>query len=110
MGTIDKEQQEYAKKTLAANAGARWTFVFVHRPVWDAGPEKNGWAAVEAALRGRKYTAFCGHRHRYQKYVRNGMNYYQLATTGGASSATRAERTPRCVNSANARSAAERLS
>lgn len=85
MGTIDKEQQEYAKKVLDANAKARWTFVFVHRPVWDAGPEKNGWAAIETALRGRKYTVFCGHRHHYQKYVRNGMNYYQLATTGGAS-------------------------
>ncbi len=34
---------------------------------------------------GRKYTVFCGHVHRYQKFVRNGMNYYQLATTGGGS-------------------------
>ena len=85
MGTIDKEQQEYAKKILDANPAVRWTFVFVHRPVWDAGPEKNGWGAVETALRGRKYTVFCGHRHHYQKYVRNGMNYFQLATTGGAS-------------------------
>ena len=81
MGTIDKEQQEYARKILAANSTVRWTFVFVHRPVWDAGPEKNGWAAIEAALIGRQYTVFCGHRHHYQKYVRNGMNYYQLATT-----------------------------
>src|SRR5262249_39231421 len=28
---------------------------------------------------------FCGHYHSYQKYVRQGMNYYQLATTGGGS-------------------------
>src|SRR5258707_8537837 len=33
----------------------------------------------------RPYHVFCGHRHRYQKYVRNGRNYYQLATTGGFS-------------------------
>jgi hypothetical protein len=34
---------------------------------------------------GRKYTVFCGHIHHYRKFVRNGMNYYQLATTGGGS-------------------------
>ena len=28
---------------------------------------------------------FAGHIHRYQKFVRQGMNYYQLATTGGGS-------------------------
>jgi hypothetical protein len=47
--------------------------------------EKNGWLEVEKLLEGRPYTVFCGHIHRYHKFVRNGMNYYQLATTGGAS-------------------------
>jgi hypothetical protein len=60
--------------------------VAVHRPLWtEADPEKNGWLKVEELLTGRPYTVFCGHIHRYQKFVRNGMNYYQLATTGGAS-------------------------
>ena len=86
MGTIDQEQRQYARKTLEANAGVRWTFVFLHKPIWTARDlEKNGWAEVEKALAGRKYTVFCGHVHRYQKYVRNGNNYYQLATTGGGS-------------------------
>src|SRR5262249_33894553 len=31
------------------------------------------------------YTVFCGHIHHYQKFVRQGRNYYQLATTGGGS-------------------------
>lgn len=84
--TIDPEQREYVGKTLSANAGVRWTFVFVHQPIWAAKDlAKNGWAEVEKALAGRKYTVFCGHVHRYQKYVRNGNNYYQLATTGGGS-------------------------
>jgi hypothetical protein len=83
---IDREQQEYVRKTLAANAGVRWTFVFLHRPIWTAKDlAKNGWATVEKALAGRKYTVFCGHIHHYQKFVRNGNNYYQLATTGGGS-------------------------
>jgi UDP-2,3-diacylglucosamine pyrophosphatase LpxH len=86
MGTIDKEQQEWAAKALAANADARWTFVFLHKPIWTAKDlEKNGWGAVEKALAGRKYTVFCGHVHRYQVFERNGMQYYQLATTGGGS-------------------------
>jgi 3',5'-cyclic AMP phosphodiesterase CpdA len=84
--TIDKEQQEWAAKTLAANKDAKWTFVFLHQPIWNVkDQQKCGWAAVEAALAGRKYTVFCGHVHRYQKYERNGAEYYQLATTGGGS-------------------------
>ena len=86
MGTIDPDQRAWLAKTLAANAGVRWTFVFLHKPVWmDKDLEKNGWAEVEKALAGRKYTVFCGHVHRYQVYNRNGAKYYQLATTGGGS-------------------------
>lgn len=81
---ISAEQTEYFKKALAANPKARWTMVFLHKPLWvDA--EKTGWKGIEEALAGRNYTVFCGHVHRYQKYIRNGMNYYQLATTGGGS-------------------------
>jgi hypothetical protein len=86
MGTIDPAQREYVRKTLEASKGVRWTFVFLHKPIWTARDlERNGWADVEKALAGRKYTVFCGHVHRYQKFIRNGMNYYQLATTGGGS-------------------------
>ena len=34
---------------------------------------------------GRPYTVFAGHLHHFRKYVRQGQNYYQLATTGGGS-------------------------
>src|SRR5262249_36788840 len=86
-GRISKEQQEFVVKTLAANAGVRWTIVALHRPIWTAKDlEKNGWLAVEKALGNRPYTVFAGHIHRYQKYTRNnGHHYYQLATTGGGS-------------------------
>ena len=86
VSAIDKEQIEWLKKTLAANAGVRWTFVFLHKPIWTAKDLKaNGWGEVESLLADRKYTVFCGHVHRYEKFVRNGNNYYQLATTGGGS-------------------------
>ena len=40
---------------------------------------------VENALVGRKYTVFAGHEHTYCRFERNGMVYYDLATTGGGS-------------------------
>ena len=86
MGTIDPEQQKWVARVLAAHPHVRWTFVFLHKPLWtDRDLEKNGWAAVEQALAGRRYTVFCGHVHRYQLFRRHGMDYYQLATTGGGS-------------------------
>jgi hypothetical protein len=64
----------------------RWTIVCVHRPLWSqANLAKNGWLDVEKALADRPYTVFAGHVHRFRKFVRQGRNYYQLATTGGGS-------------------------
>ncbi len=86
MGTIDIEQRQWLQNVLAANPDVRWTYVFLHKPIWAAKDlEKNGWAAVEKMLAGRKHNAFCGHVHRYQTFQRNGTTYYQLATTGGGS-------------------------
>lgn len=83
---VTPAQSAAIAKALDENKSVRWTLLFVHKPLWsEKDPEANGWLAVEKALAGRKYTVFCGHVHRYQKYVRNGMNYYQLATTGGGS-------------------------
>ncbi|CAN5369687.1 hypothetical protein BH10PLA2_BH10PLA2_07180 [soil metagenome] len=85
-GAISPEQVEYMKKALEENASVRWTVAIIHRPLWSAtNVEKTGWPAFEKLLTGRSYTVFAGHMHHYVKYVRNGMNYYQLATTGGAS-------------------------
>ena len=83
---VSDEQVAYFKKVIEENPNVRWTLGFVHKPMWTAPDlDKNGWGAMEKLLAGRKYTVFCGHVHRYQKFVRNGMNYYQLATTGGGS-------------------------
>lgn len=85
-GNIGKEQIEFAHKVLKENDGVRWTIVSLHRPLWaQSNLAKNGWLEVENALAGRPYTVFAGHVHRYEKFVRNRMNYYQLATTGGGS-------------------------
>ncbi len=83
---ISKEQVEWVERALKDNPTVRWTIVALHKPIWTQKDlEKAGWLAVEKALAGRNYTVFAGHIHRYQKFVRQGMNYYQLATTGGSS-------------------------
>jgi predicted phosphodiesterase len=83
---ITKEQIDYVKATLNDIKDVRHTLVFLHKPIWNT-PDvaKRGWLEVEKALADRPYTVFCGHVHRYRKYVRQGRNYYQLATTGGVS-------------------------
>jgi hypothetical protein len=86
IGFISPEQRAWAKQTLDANRDVRWTIVIVHRPLWTFNDgAKNGWKEIEDALAGRHYTVFCGHVHRFQKFVRHGQFYYQLATTGGGS-------------------------
>ena len=85
-GHISAEQLAFVKKSLETNLAVRWTLVFLHKPMWAwTNAEKSGWLDVERLLGDRPHTVFAGHVHRYQKFVRNGHNYYQLATTGGGS-------------------------
>src|SRR5262249_16238867 len=85
-GHITDEQVAWAKKTLEENKDVRWTIVAIHKPLWaQANLAQNNWLAVEKLLTDRPYTVYAGHIHHYQKYVRQGRNYYQLATTGGGS-------------------------
>jgi hypothetical protein len=85
-GKISKEQIEYFEKVLKDNPKVRWIFILLHKPIWTHDDlDTNGWLDIEKALVGRNYTVFAGHVHRYQKFVRQGMSYYQLATTGGGS-------------------------
>ena len=84
---ITPEQTAAIGKALEDNKNVMWTMVFLHKPLWaEKDPQANGWLGVEKLLAGRKYTVFCGHVHRYQKYVRNGMNYYQLGQLAEAAS------------------------
>lgn len=84
---IGPVQQEYLRKTLAAHANVKWTFVFLHNPLWTASPDRqknNGWPQVQAAMKGRQYTVFAGHTHTYDASERDGAKYFVLCTTGGA--------------------------
>lgn len=85
-GGINAKQIAFVRRVLAEQKTARWTMVFVHRPLWDRDDvATNGWLQIEEALKDRPYTVFAGHEHAYKKFTRHGRHYYQLATTGGGS-------------------------
>ena len=90
---IGAEQLEWIKKDLHDHRDARWTLVFLHKPLWayaetelTAGnPDPTNWKVIERLLANRPHNVFAGHAHNYVQFSRNETKYYQLATTGGAS-------------------------
>lgn len=77
-------QVEYFEKALKKHADVRWTFVFMHHPLWLY-DDPAGFAKIEKLLEDRKYTVVAGHTHHYLHDRRNDANYYILGTTGGGS-------------------------
>ena len=90
---INDKQLSWIEDDLAKHRDARWTLVFLHKPLWVVAeeaikkgqPDPTNWKKVEKMLGTRKHTVFAGHVHHYVQYDRNGMKYYHLATTGGSS-------------------------
>ncbi len=90
---IGDDQLAWLKSDLDEHADARWTLVFLHKPLWTdmdrnlaaGNPDTTNWAQVEEMLADRPHTVFSGHQHHYVQHDRNGQKYYQLATTGGGS-------------------------
>jgi len=81
---ISDEQARYFQDVLTRLPHARWTLVFMHKPLFLY-DDPSGFAAIETALANRPYTVFAGHHHTYTKYVRHDRRYIRLGTTGGAS-------------------------
>jgi predicted phosphodiesterase len=84
LGRFSDAQLAWLRKTLDDNRNVRWTIVFLHKPMWQAGPLTN-WDRVESALGDRPRTVFAGHHHRFLATKVGKYTYYALATTGGAS-------------------------
>ncbi len=82
---ISDAQAEYVIQTLDQHPEVRWTFFFMHHPMWPE--ESKTFQRIEERLAesGRRYTMFAGHTHRYMHNLRQGSHYYTLATTGGGS-------------------------
>jgi hypothetical protein len=81
---VPDAQVKLMKKALDKYPDARWTFVFLHHPLWLY-PAPSGFAKIENLLEGRRHTVIAGHFHRYLHEFRNSTNYYVLASTGGSS-------------------------
>jgi len=91
---LGEKQLVWAKDVLVKHPKVRWTFIFLHAPLWrydgsDSFEKDNEnpqlFVELEKTLKGRNYTVFAGHWHRYTYYQRQGMKYFVLATTGGVS-------------------------
>lgn len=80
---MSESQISYFRTILQEHQNVRWTFVFMHQPMWTS--DKSGFEKIEDALEGRKFTIFAGHTHNYLLSKRNNQKYYILATSGGGS-------------------------
>jgi hypothetical protein len=81
-GYMSTEQSEYFTKVIGNNPDVRWTFIFMHKPVWQ-NTGNGSLEKIETALKGRSYTVFNGHLHDYSYTKRNNSDYIMMATTGG---------------------------
>ena len=81
-GEIGEEQSAYFEKVIQDHPDARWTFVLMHKPVWQR-EAANNLSRIEHALDGKNYTVINGHFHSYSHTVRNDRDYMILGTTSG---------------------------
>ncbi|MEN8193808.1 MAG: DUF4434 domain-containing protein, partial [Bacteroidota bacterium] len=81
---IDSLQYEYFEDVLKKNQNVKWTFIFMHQPIWNYNNTPY-WQRLEEKLKEREYSVFAGHTHQYKKEVINNADYIILATAGGIS-------------------------
>lgn len=82
-GNIGQEQASYFEQVISEHPEVRHTFLFMHKAPWKFEADQNHFQAIEQALEGKSYTLFHGHEHAYAHEQRYGIDYIQLATTGG---------------------------
>ncbi len=85
-GGIRKDQIDYFRKAIGENKDVRWTFLFMHRPVWQGkGQRQEGYEQIESLLQDRRYTLFSGHHHTYLSSIKNRNKHFVLGSTSGGS-------------------------
>lgn len=77
-----ESQRAWIKKTLEDNANARWTFLFLHEPVWEN--PSDSFKEVKKLLKGRDYTFFAGHLHYYDYDNIDGREYITIGPAGAS--------------------------
>ena len=81
-GFISQAQVDYFKRIIHDNPEVRWTFIFMHNPMWQ-GAGSDALREIESFLGDRPFTAFSGHSHAYKHFGDRGKSHIRLGTTGG---------------------------
>lgn len=83
-GFIGDPQVQYFQRAIEENQDVRWTFLFMHTPMWQ-GAGSAQLKRIEASLGDRSYTVFAGHAHTYKKFseFNRKQMHIRLGTTGG---------------------------
>lgn len=76
------EQIAWIKDTLAQNADARWTFLFLHEPAWENPSER--FKAIQGMLKDRKHTFLAGHLHYYDYDLIDGHEHITMGPAGAS--------------------------
>lgn len=87
IGGISDGQLDYFSKVIAENKDVKWTFVLMHKPLWQR-DDANGLGKIEVALQDRPYTIINGHVHSMSHRKRFDRDYIILGTTGGGQNPT----------------------
>jgi hypothetical protein len=77
-----EKQRAWLKEVLAKNTDVRWTFLFMHEPVWNN--PSDSFTEIDQALQGREFTFFAGHTHYYDYDLINGHEYITVGSAGAA--------------------------
>ena len=75
-------QIAWLKETLAQNADVRWTFLFLHDPVWENPSES--FEAIRQMLKDRSHTFFAGHLHYYDYDDIEGHEHITMGPAGAS--------------------------
>ena len=86
VGGMSSEQLNYFRDVLEKYPNVAWTFVLMHKPLWQRKDDK-GLNPLENLLADRPYTVINGHIHSFSHRVRKGRDYIILGTTGGGQNA-----------------------
>jgi hypothetical protein len=76
------EQIAWIKGTLAKHPDVRWTFLFLHDPVWENPSES--FKTIQALLKGRKHTFLAGHLHYYDYDNIDGVEHITMGPAGAS--------------------------
>ncbi len=82
-GSISDKQFQWLEQVLDSNDNVKWSFVFMHKPLWLTKTDSSNWSKIETMLKNRKYTVFAGHHHNYLYQEIDNKKYIVLSNTGG---------------------------